>query len=79
MPSLSDAADNFSEGIIVAVCSSQGRYIMGSNHGRGKPKTTQHISLKRKSKDWLDWNQDNYVLMARHVYPPTVVSPNNPK
>jgi len=46
---------------------------MGSNHGRGKPKTTQHITLKSKSKDWLDWNQDNYVLMARHVYPPTVV------
>ena len=28
----------------------------------------------RKSKDWLAWNQNNVLLVERHVYPQTVVS-----
>jgi hypothetical protein len=33
---------------------------------------TKHAALRRKSKDWLAWNQDN--VSERHVYPQTVIS-----
>jgi hypothetical protein len=42
------------------------RYIVGSSHGRVKPKTikcccfsAKHATLRKKSKDGLAWNQDN--------------------
>jgi hypothetical protein len=33
--------------------------------------SAKHTALRRKSKDWLAWNQDN---VGRHVYQQTVVS-----
>jgi len=35
---------------------------------------TKHASLRKKSKDWLAWNQNKYVRVERHVYPQIVVS-----
>jgi hypothetical protein len=36
--------------------------------------STKHTALRRKSKDWLAWNQDNVSEWGRHIYPQTVVS-----
>jgi hypothetical protein len=36
--------------------------------------STKHTALRRKSKDWLAWNQDNVFEWGRHIYPQTVVS-----
>jgi hypothetical protein len=33
--------------------------------------SSKHAALRRNSKDWLAWNQDN---VGQHVYPRTVVS-----
>jgi hypothetical protein len=36
--------------------------------------STKHATLRRKSKDWLTWNQDNvFRRVERQVYPLTVV------
>ena len=36
--------------------------------------STKHTTLRRKSKDWLTWNQDNvFRRVERQVYPLTVV------
>jgi hypothetical protein len=33
--------------------------------------SAKHAALRRKSKDWLAWNQDNVSRVGRHVYPQT--------
>jgi hypothetical protein len=30
--------------------------------------SAKHAALRRKSKDWLDWNQDNVSDWGRHAY-----------
>ena len=36
--------------------------------------SVMHAASRRKSKDWLAWNQNNVsVRVERHVYPRTVV------
>ena len=30
--------------------------------------SAKHAALRRKSKDWLDWNQDNVSEWGRHAY-----------
>ena len=30
--------------------------------------SAKHAALRRKSKDWLDWNQDNVSELGRHAY-----------
>jgi hypothetical protein len=57
---------------------------MGLSQRRVKPKTINGIAcfyakraaLRKKSKDWLAFNQDNVSLVERHVFLPTVVSVN---
>jgi hypothetical protein len=34
--------------------------------------STKHPALRRKSKDWLAWNQNNMSELGQHVYPRTV-------
>ena len=36
--------------------------------------TAKCSALRKKSKDWLTWNQDNVFKWGRHFYPQTVVS-----
>ena len=36
--------------------------------------SAKHAALRRKSKDWSVWNQDNVLGVQRHFYPWTVVS-----
>jgi hypothetical protein len=36
--------------------------------------STKHTALRRKSKDWLAWNQDNVSEWGRSFYSWTVVS-----
>jgi hypothetical protein len=35
--------------------------------------SAKHAALRRKTKDWLAWNQNNVSRVERHVYPRTVV------
>jgi len=40
--------------------------------------SAKHEVLRRKSKDWSAWNQDNVSKWGKHVYPRTVVSVSYP-
>jgi hypothetical protein len=64
------------------MCSPRVWYIVGSSPSQIKPKTeigiccfsTKHTALRSKYTEWLTQNEDNNVLVERHVYPWIVVS-----